>query len=162
MERDGIRGFQILVGGGLGRTPVIGSQIKDFLDQKHLLTYTEAILRVYNRYGRRDNKYKARIKILVRAMTPDVFREKVEVEWASIKDGHGTLTVKEIKRAKSSFSPPRYDALTDIDPEQAFISGDTAFKNWLKQNVLPHKLPGYAIVNLAVTATGIAPGDITD
>ncbi|RPG50378.1 MAG: nitrite/sulfite reductase [Gammaproteobacteria bacterium TMED1] len=162
VERDGIRGFQILVGGGLGRTPVIGSQIKDFLDQKHLLTYTEAILRVYNRYGRRDNKYKARIKILVRAMTPEVFREKVEVEWASIKDGPGTLTVKEVNRAKSSFSPPKYDALTDIDPEQALISGDAAFKNWLKQNVLPHKMPGYAIVNLAVKATGIAPGDITD
>lgn len=162
VERDGIRGFQILVGGGLGRTPVIGSQIKDFLDQKHLLTYTEAILRVYNRYGRRDNKYKARIKILVRAMTPEVFREKVEVEWASIKDGPGTLTVKEVNRAKSSFSPPKYEALTDIDPEQALISGDAAFKNWLKQNVLPHKMPGYAIVNLAVKATGIAPGDITD
>ena len=162
VERDGIRGFQILVGGGLGRTPVIGSQIKDFLDQKHLLTYTEAILRVYNRYGRRDNKYKARIKILVRAMTPEVFREKVEVEWASIKDGPGTLTVKEVNRAKSSFSPPKYEALTDIDPEQALISGDVAFKNWLKQNVLPHKMPGYAIVNLAVKATGIAPGDITD
>ena len=162
VERDGALGFQILVGGGLGRTPVIGSQIKDFLDPKHLLTYTEAILRVYNRYGRRDNKYKARIKILVRAMTPEGFREKVEVEWASIKNGPGTLTLQEINRAKSSFSPPKYDVLTDINPEETLISDSEAFKNWLKQNVLVHKIPGYAIVNLAIKATGVAPGDMTD
>ena len=162
MERDGALGFQIIVGGGLGRTPVIGSQIKDFLDPKHLLTYTEAILRVYNRYGRRDNKYKARIKILVRAMTPEGFREKVEVEWASIKNGPGTLTLQEINRAKSSFSPPEYDVLTDINPEETLISDSEAFKNWLKQNVLAHKIPGYAIVNLAIKATGTAPGDMTD
>ncbi|MEE2735677.1 MAG: nitrite/sulfite reductase [Pseudomonadota bacterium] len=162
VERDGALGFQIIVGGGLGRTPVIGSQIKDFLDPKHLLTYTEAILRVYNRYGRRDNKYKARIKILVRAMTPEGFREKVEVEWASIKNGPGTLTLQEINRAKSSFSPPKYDVLTDISPEETLISDSEAFKNWLKQNVLAHKIPGYAIVNLAIKATGVAPGDMTD
>lgn len=162
VERDGALGFQILVGGGLGRTPVIGSQIKDFLNPKHLLTYTEAILRVYNRYGRRDNKYKARIKILVRAMTPEGFREKVEVEWASIKDGPGTLTLQEINRAKSSFSPPEYDVLTDINPEETLISDSEAFKNWLKQNVLAHKISGYAIVNLAIKTTGIAPGDVTD
>ena len=162
VERDGALGFQIIVGGGLGRTPVIGSQIKDFLDPKHLLTYTEAILRVYNRYGRRDNKYKARIKILVRAMTPEGFREKVEVEWASIKNGPGTLTLQEINRAKSSFSPPKYDVLTDINPEETLISDSEAFKNWLKQNVLVHKIPGYAIVNLAIKATGVAPGDMTD
>ena len=162
VERDGVLGFQILVGGGLGRTPVIGSQIKDFLDPKHLLTYTEAILRVYNRYGRRDNRYKARIKILVRAMTPEGFREKVEVEWASIKNGPGTLTLQEINRAKSSFSPPKYDVLTDINPEETLISDSEAFKNWLKQNVLVHKIPGYAIVNLAIKATGVAPGDMTD
>ena len=162
VERDGALGFQILVGGGLGRTPVIGSQIKDFLDPKHLLTYTEAILRVYNRYGRRDNRYKARIKILVRAMTPEGFREKVEVEWASIKDGPGTLTLQEINRAKSSFFPPKYDVLTDINPEETLISDSEAFKNWLKQNVLAHKIPGYAIVNLAIKATGFAPGDVTD
>ena len=162
VERDGALGFQIIVGGGLGRTPVIGSQIKDFLDPKHLLTYTEAILRVYNRYGRRDNKYKARIKILVRAMTPEGFREKVEVEWASIKNGPGTLTLQEINRAKSSFSPPKYEVLTDINPEETLISDSEAFKNWLKQNVLAHKIPGYAIVNLAIKATGTAPGDMTD
>ena len=162
VERDGALGFQIIVGGGLGRTPVIGSQIKDFLDPKHLLTYTEAILRVYNRYGRRDNKYKARIKILVRAMTPEGFREKVEVEWASIKNGPGTLTLQEINRAKSSFSPPKYEVLTDINPEETLISDSEAFKNWLKQNVIAHKIPGYAIVNLAIKATGVAPGDMTD
>ena len=104
VERNGVRGFQILAGGGLGRTPVIGSLIKEFLDPKHLLTYTEAVLRVYNRYGRRDNKYKARIKILVRAMTSEVFSEKVELEWDSIKNGPGTLTSEEIDRAKANRS----------------------------------------------------------
>ncbi|RZO76175.1 MAG: nitrite/sulfite reductase [OM182 bacterium] len=162
IERNGVRGFQILAGGGLGRTPVIGSLIKEFLDPKHLLTYTEAVLRVYNRYGRRDNKYKARIKILVRAMTPEVFSEKVEVEWASIKNGPGTLTSEEIDRIKSSFACPKYEVLRDINLEEALITDNEAFRNWLKQNVLPHKISGYAIVNLAIKATGVAPGDITD
>ncbi|MAI42326.1 MAG: nitrite/sulfite reductase [Candidatus Azotimanducaceae bacterium] len=162
IERNGVRGFQILAGGGLGRTPVIGSLIKEFLDPKHLLTYTEAVLRVYNRYGRRDNKYKARIKILVRAMTPEVFSEKVEVEWASIKNGPGTLTSEEIDRTKASFACPKYEVLRDINLEEALITDNEAFRNWLKQNVLPHKISGYAIVNLAIKATGVAPGDITD
>ena len=162
VERNGVRGFQILAGGGLGRTPVIGSLIKEFLDPKHLLTYTEAVLRVYNRYGRRDNKYKARIKILVRAMTPEVFSEKVELEWDSIKNGPGTLTSEEIDRAKANFSSPKYEVLRDINLEEALITDNEAFRNWLKQNVLPHKTSGYAIVNLAIKATGVAPGDITD
>ena len=95
-------------------------------------------------------------------MTPEGFREKVEVEWASIKNGPGTLTLQEINRAKSSFSPPEYDVLTDINPEETLISDSEAFKNWLKQNVIAHKIPGYAIVNVAIKATGVAPGDMTD
>ena len=162
IKRDGEKGFQILAGGGLGRTPVIGSLIKDFVEQEHLLTYVEAVLRVYNRYGRRDNKYKARIKILVRAMTPEVFAEKVEEEWANIKDGPGTLTDDEISRAKSCFTPPAYESLEDLDPQDELISDNRAFGNWLDHNVLPHKVPGYAIVNLAIKSTGVAPGDVTD
>ena len=162
IKRDGEKGFQILAGGGLGRTPVIGSLIKDFVEQEHLLTYVEAVLRVYNRYGRRDNKYKARIKILVRAMTPEVFAEKVEEEWANIKDGPGTLTDDEINRAKSCFMPPAYESLEDLDPQDELISDNRAFGNWLDHNVLPHKVPGYAIVNLAIKSTGVAPGDVTD
>ncbi len=162
IKRDGEKGFQILAGGGLGRTPVIGSLIKNFVEQEHLLTYVEAVLRVYNRYGRRDNKYKARIKILVRAMTPKVFAEKVEEEWANIKDGPGTLTDDEISRAKSCFMPPAYESLEDVDPQDELISDNRAFGDWLGHNVLPHKVPGYAIVNLAIKSTGVAPGDVTD
>ncbi|HAK52826.1 MAG TPA: sulfite reductase [Gammaproteobacteria bacterium] len=162
VEREGQMGFQILAGGGLGRTPVIGSLIKDFVEQKHLLTYVEAVLRVYNRYGRRDNKYKARIKILVRAMTPEVFAEKVEAEWATIKNGPGTLTDEEMIRAKASFTPPDYESLEDVNPQGELITDNRAFGDWLAHNVLPHKVPGYAIVNLAIKSTGVAPGDLTD
>jgi sulfite reductase (NADPH) hemoprotein beta-component len=97
-------GFSVLVGGGQGRTPMIGSEINDFLPWHHLLTYLDAILRVYNRYGRRDNKYKARIKILVKALTPSVFAEKVNAEWAHTQDGPATLTQEEVTRVAGHFS----------------------------------------------------------
>ena len=163
VEKDGELGFQILAGGGLGRTPVIAPVIRDFLPKQHLLTYLEAILRVYNRYGRRDNKFKARIKILVRAMTPEVFAEKVEAEWELIKDGPETLTDVEIARAKSFFTEPAYETLPETDPgyEKA-LKEDFAFKTWIGRNVKAHQKPGYAIVNLAVKETSIAPGDVTD
>jgi len=142
---------------------VIAPVIREFLPKQHLLTYLEAILRVYNRYGRRDNKYKARIKILVRAMKPEVFAEKVDAEWETIKDGPETLTDAEIDRAKSFFTKPPYEALTDIDAgyEQA-LKDDFAFKTWIGRNVKAHQQPGYAIVNLAIKETGVAPGDVTD
>ncbi|MDA0789144.1 MAG: nitrite/sulfite reductase [Proteobacteria bacterium] len=162
LERNGEVGFEVLAGGGLGRTPVIGSVIREFLPKQHLLTYVEAILRVYNRYGRRDNKYKARIKILVRAMTPKVFAEKVEQEWAGLKDGPGTLTEAEINRARAAFETPDYDrALRDDDPING-AEGDKAFLVWMRNNVAEHKVPGYAIANIALKATGVAPGDVTD
>ncbi|MFT7243764.1 MAG: sulfite reductase (NADPH) hemoprotein beta-component [Candidatus Azotimanducaceae bacterium] len=163
VEEDGETGFQILAGGGLGRTPVIAPVIREFLPKQHLLTYLEAILRVYNRYGRRDNKYKARIKILVRAMKPEVFAEKVDAEWETIKDGPETLTDAEIDRAKSFFTKPPYEALTNTDAgyEKA-LKDDFAFKTWIGRNVKAHQQPGYAIVNLAIKATSVAPGDITD
>ncbi len=164
ISRDaGITQFEILVGGGLGRTPVIGPVIKQGLEPKHLLTYLEAILRVYNRYGRRDNKYKARIKILVRAMTPEVFAEKVETEWNNIKDGEATLTQSEIDRVKGHFTAPDYEELEDLVPDiDDRITDNSGFSDWLQQNVKSHKQSGYSIVNLALKTTGTPPGDVTD
>lgn len=163
VQRDGETGFEMLAGGGLGRTPAIGAVIREFLPQKHLLTYLEAMMRVYNRYGRRDNKFKARIKILVKAMTPQVFAEKVEAEWQHIKDGPETLTDAEIERARSFFTEPPYEELEDDAPElNEALEQDFAFRSWMSRNVAAHKQSGYAIVNLALKATGVAPGDVTD
>lgn len=158
-------GFRVLVGGGLGRTPVIGSVVKEFLPLEHLLTYLDAILRIYNLYGRRDNKYKARIKILVKAMGVDAFTQKVEAEWAHLKDGPATLTQEEIDRAKSFFSTPAYANL-DAEQEQAKLdilaADNIAFSKWLTRNTFSHKVAGYAAVVLSLKPTGVAPGDITD
>ena len=163
LREDGQTRFEVLAGGGLGRTPVIGPVIRRYLEPKHLLTYLEAILRVYNRYGRRDNKYKARIKILVRAMTPEVFAEKVEEEWATLKDGPATLIQEEIDRVRQHFTTPPYEVLDDHVPEvDDLLTDNSGFSNWVKQNIKPHKQPGYVIVNLAMKQTGIAPGDVTD
>jgi sulfite reductase (NADPH) hemoprotein beta-component len=158
-------GFRVLVGGGLGRTPVIGTEITPFLEIPHLLTYLDAILRVYNQHGRRDNKYKARIKILVKAMGIDAFREKVEAEWQVIKDGPATLTQAEIDRCKSFFTKPNYRELDEADSaaelEQQRVK-NPAFSNWVARNTLPHQCAGYRIVNISLKATGYAPGDVTD
>jgi sulfite reductase (NADPH) hemoprotein beta-component len=158
-------GLKILAGGGLGRTPVIGSVVCEWLDKKHLLTYLEAILRVYNQNGRRDNKYKARIKILVKAMGVDAFREAVEQEWTALKDGPSTLTDEEIARAQSFFIDPEYQKL-DGDAASAQLDEqclkDPIFGNWVKRNTNDHRVPGYRIVNISLKATGFAPGDITD
>ncbi len=158
-------GFRILAGGGLGRTPVIGSIVCDWLEKKHLLTYLEAILRVYNLNGRRDNKYKARIKILVKAMGVDAFREAVEQEWALVKDGPTTLTEAEMMRAKSFFTEPAYVAFDDATARAGLAEkcgADPIFGNWVKRNTVDHRVSGYRIVNLSLKATGFAPGDITD
>ena len=163
-DDDGEIGLKILVGGGLGRTPAIGSVICEWLDKKHLLTYLEAVLRVYNQHGRRDNKYKARIKILVRAMGIDAFREAVEQQWTALKDGPSTLTEEEIIRARSFFRDPSYLALDStlamFDLEQD-CTRDPIFANWITRNTQDHRLPGYRIVTLSLKATGFAPGDIT-
>ena len=160
VRKDGQLGFQVLVGGGLGRTPVIAAKIRDFLPQEHLLTYLEAILRVYNRLGRRDNKYKARIKILVRALTPEVFAEKVEAEWVHLKNGPSTLTEAEIERTRGFFTRPAYE--TDLPDEPSVVASNGQFERWLRHNVKPHQQAGYAIVTLALKRTGVAPGDVTD
>ena len=160
---DGRPRFDFLVGGGLGRTPVIGSLIREGLPEHHLLTYLEAILRVYNRYGRRDNKYKARIKILVRAMTPEKFRAQVDAEWEHLRDGPSTVPDEEIARIKACFVPHAYAGLDD---ETNLLArqrlADPAFNAWMRNNVAAHQRPGYAIVTLSTKATGVPPGDVTD
>jgi sulfite reductase (NADPH) hemoprotein beta-component len=150
-------GFRVIVGGGMGRTPVIGHVIREFLPWQHLLTYVEAILRVYNRYGRRDNMYKARIKILVKERGPDKFREEVEAEWEQLRGGPSTLTEAEVRRVEGRFVRPRYAALEDLQ-----LAPDGPFGAWIKRNVFPHKRPGYAAVTLSLKKTGVAPGDATD
>jgi sulfite reductase (NADPH) hemoprotein beta-component len=157
--------FKIIVGGGLGRTPVIGSVIHEALEKEHLLTYLESILRVYNKHGRRDNKYKARIKILVRAMGVEDFREAVEQEWLALKDGPSTLTEEEIDRAKSFFTDPDYPILNGPDQAsklEAQCESDPVFGNWVKRNTVAHRVAGHRIVNISLKATGYVPGDISD
>ena len=155
--------FDVFVGGGLGRTPVIGSLIREGLEERHLLTYLEAILRVYNRYGRRDNKYKARIKILVRALTAEVFRQKVDAEWDQLKDSPQEVTVEELDRLQGYFLPPNYQILsdeTDLLASQRLVNRH--FDKWLTNNVSAHKQSGYAVVTLSTKIPGIPPGDVTD
>ncbi len=159
-DANGETAFKVIVGGGLGRTPVIGSVIHDALPARHLLTYLEAIVRVYNQLGRRDNKFKARIKILVRAMGAEAFKAKVEEEWAHIKDGQLDLPAEEIARTKSFFTPPAYQALANEDL-QAQALENVDYARWLKHNVHAHKQAGYAIVTLSLKTVGVAPGDIT-
>lgn len=164
-NNEGEIGFSVMVGGGLGRTPVIGKVIREFLPEHDLLTYLEAILRVYNLHGRRDNKYKARIKILVNAMGVEAFSEAVEQCWQTMQDSPTRLTDKEIKRAKSFFTEPEYASLDDT-AEMAEVNrlrGDNNdFANWLAHNVHSHRVAGYRAVTLSLKPTGIAPGDITD
>ena len=164
-NNEGESGLRILVGGGLGRTPVMGVEICDCLEPSHLLTYLEAILRVYNQHGRRDKKYKARIKILVKAMGIAAFREAVEQEWKSLKGGASTLTQNEIDRAKSFFTEPAYaklDAAKTAATLNSQCKTDLIFANWVKRNTVAHRVSGYRIVNISLKATGYAPGDITD
>ncbi len=155
-------GFRVMVGGGMGRTPILGSVIREFLPRDHLLTYTEAIMRVYNQYGRRDNIYKARIKILVKAIGAEEFARQVEEEWTDIKDGPSTLTDAEFNRVAAYFAPPAYESLEDGGAALAAQQEENkAFASWINRNVKPHRVPGYAIVTLSLKKTGIPPGDIS-
>ena len=158
---DGEVGFEVLVGGGLGRTPILGQQIRPFLEKKDLLSYLEAILRVYNRLGRRDNKYKARIKITVREHGMDHIRELVEAEWLHIRE-QLELDDKEIERVKSHFIEPEYDVTaSDDDSLENMQSEDTNFARWVKQNVVNHKIPGYKIAYISLKAPDVPPGDVS-
>lgn len=160
-NEQGELGFRVLVGGGLGRTPIVGSIINPFLPWQHLLSYLEAILRVYNRFGRRDNKYKARIKILVKALTPEVFAERVAQEWAHIKDGPITLTNEEVTRVSQHFTDPAYLDLANQD-FAALDAEYPGFARWRSRNTHAHKKTGYIAVTLSLKATGVPPGDVTD
>ena len=142
-------GFRVIVGGGLGRTPMIGHVIREFLPWPHLLTYLDAILRVYNRYGRRDNIYKARIKILVKDRGPEAFQREVEAEWAHLKDGPATLVPEEIARVESRFTRPAYErsAATSTSRSRPRSPPTARSRAWAKRNVHPHQRPGYAAVS---------------
>jgi sulfite reductase (NADPH) hemoprotein beta-component len=161
-NEQGEVGFRVMVGGGLGRTPIIGSVVREFLPWQHVLTYIEAILRVYNQYGRRDNIYKARIKILLKALGVEEFARQVEAEWADLKDTEGTLTAEEMNRVAAYFTPPAYQTLpaSDAGFEQEKAT-NKAFANWVERNVKPHKVLGYAAVVLSLKKTGVPPGDAT-
>ncbi|WP_444938887.1 nitrite/sulfite reductase [Microbulbifer sp. JMSA002] len=158
-------GFQVLVGGGQGRTPVIAETIRDFLPEEDLLSYLEAIVRVYNQLGRRDNKYKARIKILVKALGPEEFGRRVEEEWQHIKDGVEKLTPEALQWAKSFFTEPDYKSFDGTASEAALqqqADSDKAFARWLDRNTYPHRVPGYRAIKLSTKPTGVPPGDVTD
>jgi sulfite reductase (NADPH) hemoprotein beta-component len=152
------RGFKVIVGGGLGRTPMVGQVIREFLPWRHLLTYLDAILRVYNRFGRRDNIHKARLKIVLKERGVEWFREAVEAEWAQLEDGAATLTSDEVERVAARFTRARYDSLADVDLASVAAPG---FAAWARRNVHPHKVPGYAAVTLSLKRTGVPPGDVS-
>ena len=150
-------GFRVIVGGGLGRTPIVGHVIREFLPWPHLLTYLDAILRVYNRHGRRDNLNKARIKILVKERGPEKFRDQVEAEWAQLKDGPATVVEEEMRRIDARFTRPTYEKLADVK----YPDLKTPFTAWMKRNVHPHQQPGYVAVSISLKKTGVPPGDVT-
>ena len=156
-------GFRVYVGGGLGRTPVIGKVIKEFLPREDILSYCEAILRVYNLHGRRDNKYKARIKILVKAMGIDDFRNEVESEWEHFKEGELKLHEADFDAMQEFFPKPAYEDLEDHDNRvNRWRDLDSRFKDWYDNNTVAHIKSGYRIVNVSLKEHGVAPGDATD
>jgi sulfite reductase (NADPH) hemoprotein beta-component len=158
----GETGFKVYAGGGLGRTPVIGQVVREFLPWRHLLTYSEALVRVFNRYGRRDNAYKSRIKILVRALGIVEFARQIKEEWSHLADGPATLTEAELARVTRQFAAPAYETLAKDDLcHLAHLREDKAFSRWVERNVHPHKVPGYAAVTLSLKKSGAAPGDAT-
>ncbi len=156
---DGEVGFEILAGGGLGRTPIIGQVVREFLPREHLLSYLEAILRIYNLEGRRDNLTKARIKILVKSLGIEEFRRRVEAEWAQIKDGGLRVDAAAIGRLQRFFQPPAYRPLANIDPA---AGKEAAFQAWYRYNTAEHKVAGYRAVYVSLKRSDVAPGDATD
>jgi sulfite reductase (NADPH) hemoprotein beta-component len=161
LDDQGRPGFEVLVGGGQGRTPFIAHTIREWLEPEHLLSYVESILRVYNIHGRRDNIHKARIKIIVNQMGIDKYRELVDADWERIRDSRLRVPQEEIDRIAAYFAPPEYAELSDASEELAARRGaDPEFDRWLASNVVEHKVPGYSIVNLSLKAPGRAPGDL--
>ncbi|HCT89616.1 MAG TPA: sulfite reductase [Acinetobacter pittii] len=152
-------GYKIMAGGGLGRTPIIGSVIREFLPREDLIAYLEAVLRVYNLHGRRDNKYKARIKILVKALTPEVFAQKVEAEFEHTREAL-KIQPEILKKLDEEFTPFAYKDLADED-FTALFAEHPKFKQWFNINTHAHKVKGYRIVTISLKRAGIAPGDMT-
>ncbi len=157
LTRDGVLGGKIFVGGGMGRTPMISHEIVDFVTADDLMSYLEACLRVYNRYGRRDNIYKARIKILLHEIGPDAYRQQVEAEFAQIKTLGIDPPAAELARITAFFGEPAFAA----DASDKIDRSDPDFAVWVDQNVRTHKRAGYAIVNISLKPTGGIPGDAT-
>jgi sulfite reductase (NADPH) hemoprotein beta-component len=156
-------GFAVYVGGGQGRTPMIAKKIRDFLPEEHLLSYATAILRVYNLYGRRDNKYKARIKILVHETGAEEFARQVEAEWAELKDGELTLPESDIRAIDAYFAPPALVPRPEGDEAVRLARLDSkSFSEWLDQNVVTHRHPDYAAVTISLKGIGEVPGDASD
>ena len=161
-NRDGVLGFEVMVGGGMGRTPHIASTIREHLPADHLLSYVEAILRVYNRHGRRDNMYKARIKILVASLGIDEFRRQVDAEWALIEQGAIDLPPSELARIRVAFAPLNFESLPAISPTfEAERANNPALARFARNNLRPHKQPGYSIVEVSLKAPRATPGDAT-
>ncbi|RCK27622.1 nitrite/sulfite reductase [Thalassospira lucentensis] len=159
----GETGFEVIVGGGLGRTPFVGKTVRDFIGKNDLFSYLEAILRVYNRFGRRDNKYKARIKILVHEEGVEEIQRLVEEEWAQIKDGSLRIGDDEIAQYIEQFAPPAFEPLSDDDADfERHKAENRGFSNWVRSNVIEHKQPGYAIASVSLKPIGGIPGDATD
>jgi sulfite reductase (NADPH) hemoprotein beta-component len=154
-------GFEVMVGGGLGRTPFLAKTIKPFLQTRDVLSYVEALLRTYNQFGRRDNIYKARIKILVHELGVDAFAKEVESEWQGIKDGVLALDDAIVADIAGRFSYPTYEDLKDNPAELVAMRNDRAFNAWFGNSVAKHKVPGYAIVTLSLKPEGGTPGDAT-
>ena len=155
-------GFEVMVGGGLGRTPFLAKTIREFLPKRHLLSYLEAVLRVYNQFGRRDNLWKARIKILVHELGAQKFAELVEAEWRDIKGSAVEAPESEVERIAAQFAPSAYEDAPSFTREfDELRLHDVDFGRWLRTNVAGHKQPGYAIVTLSLKPQGGTPGDIT-
>ncbi|MFZ3032612.1 MAG: nitrite/sulfite reductase [Parvibaculum sp.] len=159
----GETGYEVWVGGGLGRTPIIGKKISDFVPRQDLLAYLESVLRVYNMFGRRDNLYKSRIKILVHEIGAEEMRKQVEAEFAEVKaKGALQLPDEEVARIQHYFAPPAFEMLSDDVTEiDALVAKDKDFADWMKSNISAHKQAGYSIVNISLKPTGLTPGDCT-
>jgi sulfite reductase (NADPH) hemoprotein beta-component len=165
MKRDaaGEVGFEVIVGGGLGRSPYVGVTIRDWVSKQDLLSYLEANMRVYNRFGRRDNKYKARIKILVNELGPDEYRRQVDEEFAAQNDWEKVILPQaEVNRITAYFASPTFEALPAVSERlEAASRADPALARWRKNNLRSHREPGYASVHIALKQQGVAPGDAT-
>jgi sulfite reductase (NADPH) hemoprotein beta-component len=161
-DADGRLGFAVWIGGGMGRTPMVARKIRDFLPEEDLLAYTEAILRVYNMYGRRDNLFKARLKILVHERGAEEVAEEVEQEFAAIRAGALKLPAEEVDRIRAYFAPPGYPARPGAEAALARArASDPAFDSWAARNVSGHRQPGYGIVTISLKPIGGVPGDAT-